>query len=519
MLSRKVFNVFMGCLLISTLSLVCAAESRAAFGDIVGRYNSVSGAWWGGLAWKDGYIYENLDNTSTIYQRDPNTANLAVVGTIAHTAVRDIGLAWDEDNRCWWLCNPWGPRNVYRIPEEGGGIAFSFNANTNEYGIFYDTMDEVLWITNNAKKALDIYYTNGTRVRQITMPWDQSGIVRVGDKLWIGRHETSYIYEFTLDGAMTGRSVVIPEGRFSGDMAFDGRYLWSRSNLKSNAVYVYKIDIGITPAPVATPTPASALLGTSIDSGDYNGDGTSYPGIFREDSGLWAIKGITRAYFGTEGDIPASGDYSGDGTTDLAVFRPSLGLWAVRNVTRFYFGSSGDIPAPGDYSGLGTVAAAIYRPSSGLWAIRGESRIYFGGEADYPIPLYLDGRVGPKRPAVFRPSSGLWAIRGETRVYFGAQDDIPVAGRYDDDLEVDVAIYRPLSSLWAVRSVTRAYFGGVEDQPVTGNYTGFLPDNFGIFRDSNGLWAVRGVTRLYFGTSGDLPVSGLAINPSSALGS
>ena len=42
------------------------------------------------------------------------------------------------------------------------------------------------------------------------------------------------------------------------------------------------------------------------NNGDYNGDGTSNIAIFRVGSGLWAIRGITRVYFGTSGDIPVT---------------------------------------------------------------------------------------------------------------------------------------------------------------------------------------------------------------------
>ena len=53
---------------------------------------------------------------------------------------------------------------------------------------------------------------------------------------------------------------------------------------------------------------------------------------------------MTRAYFGTAGDQARPGDYSGNGTDDIAVFRPTSGLWAVRGLTRVYFGGSSDLP-------------------------------------------------------------------------------------------------------------------------------------------------------------------------------
>ena len=78
-------------------------------------------------------------------------------------------------------------------------------------------------------------------------------------------------------------------------------------------------------------------------------------------------------------------DFNGDGADDVAIFRPSSGLWAVRGVTRSYFGTWNDEPAAGDYDGDGVDEIAIYRASTGLWAIQGGARIYYGGAGDLPI--------------------------------------------------------------------------------------------------------------------------------------
>jgi hypothetical protein len=37
---------------------------------------------------------------------------------------------------------------------------------------------------------------------------------------------------------------------------------------------------------------------------DYNGDGIDEIGIFRFNSGLWAVVGRTRVYFGGNNDLP-----------------------------------------------------------------------------------------------------------------------------------------------------------------------------------------------------------------------
>ena len=99
--------------------------------------------------------------------------------------------------------------------------------------------------------------------------------------------------------------------------------------------------------------------------GYYNGGGTKDIGIFRPTSGLWAIMGITRAYFGGSTDETLPGDYNGDGIWEPGIFRPVSGLWAVRGVTRGYFGSSSDSPLPADYYGGGVDNIGIFRSLGG----------------------------------------------------------------------------------------------------------------------------------------------------------
>ena len=254
-----------------------------------------------------------------------------------------------------------------------------------------------------------------------------------------------------------------------------------------------------------------------IDSGDYNGDGRSDIAVFRESSGLWAIRGVSRVYFGADGDSPVPGDYDGDGSTDPAIFRAASGLWAVRGVTRFYFGASSDLPVPGDYDGDSTCDGAVFCRPTGLWALRNISRVYFGTLGDRPVPVYSSGRGAGKKIGIFRSSSGLWAIRGVTRVYFGGRYDRPVPADYSPDPDAVVpAVFRDYTGLWALRGISRYYFGAPNDRPVAGHFEGFLPADTGIFRPGNGLWALRGISRVYFGSPGDIPVSGLAINPSAA---
>ncbi len=98
----------------------------------------------------------------------------------------------------------------------------------------------------------------------------------------------------------------------------------------------------------------------------------------------WAIGGALFLALIWSVGMPAA-DFDGDSRDDVAIFRPSNGLWAVRGVTRVYFGTNGDVPAAGEFTGDGVAEIGVFRSSSGLWAIRGVSRIYFGSLADTPL--------------------------------------------------------------------------------------------------------------------------------------
>ena len=181
------------------------------------------------------------------------------------------------------------------------------------------------------------------------------------------------------------------------------------------------------PAAVALLAPPPAA---GPDRADFNGDGTSDIAVFRDTSGLWAVRRLTRVYFGRAGDSPVPADYNGDGTAEIGIFRETTGLWGVRDLYRAYFGTGGDLPLPGDYDGDGTTEIGIFRESSGLWAVRGVTRVYFGGAGDAPVPGRYDGDTA-KDIGLFRGSSGLWTLRGISRVYFGGAADMTVPGDYD----------------------------------------------------------------------------------------
>lgn len=243
-----------------------------------------------------------------------------------------------------------------------------------------------------------------------------------------------------------------------------------------------------------------------VDSGDYDGDGTSDIAIFQGSSGMWSVRNLTRIYFGTSIDSLVPADYSGNGTTDIAIFRASSGMWSVRNLTRFYLGGSEDQPVQGDYDGDGVAEAGIFRPSSGLWSIRDLTRVYLGATGDTVVPGFYEADDA-KDIAIFRGSAGMWSVRNLTRFYFGASTDDLVPGDYNGAGRWEGGIFRPSTGLWSIRNVTRFYLGSSTDWSLPADYDGDGMDDAGIFRDSTGMWSVRNLTRVYFGGTGDIPVT------------
>ncbi len=63
-----------------------------------------------------------------------------------------------------------------------------------------------------------------------------------------------------------------------------------------NSVEKERAQPSVNPTPNPYPAPEYLVL----DSGDYDGDGISDIAIFRPNSGLWAVRGLGRVYFGTE---------------------------------------------------------------------------------------------------------------------------------------------------------------------------------------------------------------------------
>jgi hypothetical protein len=498
-------------------------QAPAALGDVVNWFYTagpVARDYYGGITWKDGYLCENVAKTNLIYQRDPSSGE--VMGTITISdQFKDAGIAWDQDHNCWWIAEPW-LTGLGKLPAKGGSLEFTWNDRNilNIYGISYDPIDHLLLVSRNGVscptiKQIDVSTYPPRIVSEVVVGdygYAMRGVERVGDNYWISqKSEVSpfYVKELTLKGASTGRSFTLPEGREAWELAFDGKYLWVRSNYSGGTIKIYQIDIeygsAVTPTPAPQPPPNP---GDGNNILDYNGDGKPDIGIFRPSNGLWAIKNITRIYFGRSDDLIAPGDYDGNGTTEPGIFRPDSGLWAGGSGMRYYFGESGDRPVPGDYNGDGYDDIAIFRDDSGLWAVRAITRKYFGITGDIPLHLDFNGD-GKDNLGIFRPDTGLWAISGVTRTYFGGEGDYPVPGDYSGDGEVQIAILRPGLGLWAIKNYTRIYYGdgGYLPQPADWNNDGKSDITAFFLSGKSAWWASTPLGAIPFGQEDDQPVA------------
>jgi protocatechuate 3,4-dioxygenase beta subunit len=111
-------------------------------------------------------------------------------------------------------------------------------------------------------------------------------------------------------------------------------------------------------------------------AGDFNGDGVTNVGLFRDGSwyldvdgsGQWSAADVYVGQLGAKGDVPVVGDFNGDGVDDLGVYRD--GLWRLdsdgdRTLTArdkvFELGGPNDRPVVGDFNGDGVDEIGIYR--------------------------------------------------------------------------------------------------------------------------------------------------------------
>ncbi|XXY51108.1 hypothetical protein WME91_08180 [Sorangium sp. So ce269] len=145
--------------------------------------------------------------------------------------------------------------------------------------------------------------------------------------------------------------------------------------------------------------------------GDWNGDGRSEPGVFRNADGTWLLDvdgngwspGADRQLqFGLSGDVPIVGDWSGTGQARVGVFRNGE-LFLDLNGNGYdgelplRLGQAGDKPVVGRWSGTARSLVGAWRPSTGMWFLDMNGNGWDG--ADRALQFGLTGDV---------PVTGAW---------------------------------------------------------------------------------------------------------------
>jgi Peptidase family M23 len=207
--------------------------------------------------------------------------------------------------------------------------------------------------------------------------------------------------------------------------------------------------------------------------GDWNGDGTSDLGLFRNAAagGLFYERvgtTSTGVRWGKPGDSPVAGDFDGDRTAQVGVRRLAGGTWYLRSSTGAVasvagVGNASDYPLAGDWDGNGRANLGLYRWSNHTFYLRSDqgtyTEVHMGIAGSRPIvgDWNGDGKddVGVQSPGgkytllVSNGSRNTW-----TSVGYGYSTDIPIAGDWNHDGKSDLGVWRPSTAQFILRSAT-----------------------------------------------------------------
>jgi serine-aspartate repeat-containing protein C/D/E len=239
--------------------------------------------------------------------------------------------------------------------------------------------------------------------------------------------------------------------------------------------------------------------------------------------------------FGLRGGIPISGDFNGDGKSEVGVFKDGRwfidlndnGVWDEGDLWA-KLGHKGDRPVTGDWDGDGKTDIGIYGPA---WP--GDPRAV-AHEPGLPDPNNENTEVHknvprqPNQTAVGKRTMKLTA-EGKSRAdlidhvfFYGTPGDHPVVGDWNGDGTHTIAVFR--DGVWRrdtdgdgkwSKADVKAHFGQKGDLPVVGDFNGDGVDELGVYRDgtwlidTNGNGLIDGEDRVFhLGGAGDVPIVG-----------
>jgi hypothetical protein len=171
-------------------------------------------------------------------------------------------------------------------------------------------------------------------------------------------------------------------------------------------------------------------------AGDWDGDGDSTPGLYRQSDGFFYSRNSNtqgpadaECFAGNPEDIPVVGDWDGDGDDNLGIYRPSEQRFYLFTTTcvgspmgaaqiGLLFGNPGDKPVAGDFDGDGIDEVGLHRESTGFFYWRNtldtgiaDGEIFFGDPGDRFVSGDFGVVDGTDTPAVFRPSNQTFFFR------------------------------------------------------------------------------------------------------------
>ncbi len=268
-------------------------------------------------------------------------------------------------------------------------------------------------------------------------------------------------------------------------------------------------------------------------------------GMVDTDQGRWflwdPLFGDVDFYFGNPGDVPFVGDWDGDGTETPGLYRQSDGYVYLRNSNTqgiadvsFFFGDPGDLPLVGDFDGDGDDTVSVYRPSSSTVFVINELgagdaglgaadfSFVFGDPGDDPFVGDFDGD-GVDTVGLHRQSTGRVYFRNslstgiaDADFVYGDPGDSIIAGDWTGDGVDTVGIFRPADIAFYLNYANAP---GIADETILMDVAGTMrPVAGALGRTGMVSFADYACSGPYVGPMGTVGTSPAPTTPSDAVG-
>jgi WD40 repeat protein len=417
-------------------------------------------------------FHSSRDGNFEIYVMNADGSNPT---RLTSNAAGDFAPSWSPDGqRIVFRSNRDGNNEIYVMAKDGTGqTRVTVNTADDQEPKFSGDGTKIVFTRAFPTRQIMVVNADGTNPVQLTSAGnnffpavspDGKRIAFVSDR--DGNHE---IYAMSFNGNL--------QARLTNNFTVEDYPAW-QSGFLIATVGVYR------------PTTGQWLLRTSNSSGNAN---------------------LAFTFGGQPGDQPVAGDWNGDGRTDLGIFRNGTFLRGVITTTTaclrcfpvttvepmdpLQFGQAGDRPIAGDWDLDGIDDVGVYRSNTSTFLLRVV-------EGSTVIPCH-----GCPPQTIVRINT----------TQFGSVGDLPVTGDWDGDGRVTIGVFHD-----GVFQVTNDFFepnggsvfGLIGDLPLAGDWTGTGSARLGLFHPSTGTMSLE--TKLgegpdinfTFGSAGDLPVAG-----------